>query len=39
MKTYNIWRSTYTNQTYEMPTDWVPQFGGWELIGSIVREG
>ena len=39
MKTYNLWKSTYTQQTYEMDVDWMPQFGGWELIGTITREG
>lgn len=37
MKTYNIWKSVYTNIVYEMPVDWLPQFGGWELIGTIER--
>ena len=35
----NLWKSTITNTIYEMPIDWVPQFGGWELIGTIEKEG
>lgn len=35
----NLWKSTITNTIYEMPIDWVPQFGGWELIGTIKKEG
>ena len=30
----NIWMSEYTGETFEMPTDWLPQFGGWGLIGT-----
>ena len=30
----NIWMSEYSGKTYEMPIDWVPQFGGWVLIGT-----
>ncbi len=36
-KLYNLWKSTYTNEIYEMPTDWLPQFGGWELVGTIEK--
>ena len=35
MKKYNLWRSTYTNQTYKMDLDWLPKYGGWELIGTF----
>lgn len=35
----NLWKSTITNTIYEMPIDWVPQFGGWELVGTIEKEG
>lgn len=35
MKKYNLWKSTYTNEVYKMPIDWMPQFGGWELIGTV----
>ena len=38
MKKMNLWRSTLTNVVYEMPIDWLPQFGGWELVGTIVKE-
>ncbi len=35
----NIWKSTYTGNTYEIPVeqDYVPQFGGWEFIGTVNR--
>jgi len=36
-KMYNLWRSTYTNEIYEMPTDWLPKFDGWELVGTIEK--
>ena len=35
--TMNIWRSVYTGETYEMPIDWLPAFGGWELVGTIEK--
>lgn len=35
----NLWKSTLTNQVYEMPIDWLPKFGGWELVGTIEKEG
>lgn len=38
MKKINIWKSLYTNELYEMPIDWLPQFGGWELVETIVKE-
>ena len=34
----NIWRSIYTGCTYEMPIDWMPEFGGWELIGTVKKQ-
>ena len=37
MKLYNIWKSIPTGCTYEMPVDWMPQFGGWELVGTVLR--
>lgn len=37
MKKYNLWKSIYTNEVYEMPVDWLPKFGGWELIGTIEK--
>lgn len=37
MKTYNLWKSVYTGEVYEMDVDWLPQFGGWELIGTIEK--
>ena len=37
MKTYNLWMSVYTGKIYEMETDWLPQFGGWELVGTIEK--
>ena len=33
----NLWKSVYTNNVYEMPLDWMPQFGGWELIGTVEK--
>lgn len=33
----NLWKSIYTGKVYEMPVDWVPQFGGWELVGTIEK--
>ena len=35
--TMNIWKSVYTGETYEMPVDWLPTFGGWELVGTIEK--
>ena len=34
---YNLWKSTYTGQIYKIPVDvdFLPKFGGWELIGTI----
>ncbi len=37
MKKYNLWKSIYTDEIYEMPVDWLPKFGGWELIGTIEK--
>lgn len=34
----NLWKSIYTNQIYRAPVDWLPKFGGWELIGTIIVE-
>ena len=39
MKKYNLWKSTITGQIYEMPLDFLPQFGRWELVGTIEKEG
>jgi len=33
----NLWRSTYTGEIYEMPLDWMPKYGGWELIGTVTK--
>lgn len=38
MKQINIWRSTITGALVEAPIDFIPQFGGWELIGTITKE-
>ena len=35
---YNVWQPTYTGECYNMPIDWLPQFGGWELIMTITVE-
>ena len=37
MKFVNIWKSTPSGMVYEMPTDWLPRFGGWELLGTEER--
>lgn len=37
MKKFNLWKSEYTSEIYEMPTDWAPKFGGWVLIGTIEK--
>ena len=34
----NLWRSTLTGTIVEAPTDFIPSFGGWELIGTITKE-
>ena len=34
----NLWKSEYTNEVYEMPTDWMPQYDGWQLIGTIEKD-
>lgn len=34
----NVWKSIYTGQEYEMPMDWMPKFGGWELIGTVEKQ-
>ena len=38
MKQINIWRSTITGTLVEAPIDFIPQFGGWELIRTITKE-
>lgn len=35
MKKYNLWKSIPSGQVYKMDLDWVPRFGGWELIGTV----
>lgn len=37
MKKVNLWKSIYSEQVYEMPLDWMPKFGGWELVGTITK--
>lgn len=37
MKKMNLWKSLYTNKIYEMPLDWLPKYGGWELIGTVEK--
>lgn len=34
----NLWKSIYTGKIYEMPVDWIPQFDGWELVGTIEKK-
>lgn len=31
----NVWKSVYTGCLYEMPTEWLPKFGGWELVDTL----
>lgn len=38
MKKFNLWKSEYTGEIYEMPKDWLPKFGGWVLIGTIEKQ-
>lgn len=33
----NIWKSIYTGCLYEMPIDWLPKFGGWQLVATIEK--
>jgi len=33
----NLWKSTLSGVVYEMPADWLPQFGGWELVGTVQK--
>ena len=33
----NLWRSVYTGEVHEAPVDWLPKFGGWELVGTIIK--
>lgn len=35
---YNLWKSVYTGVVYEISTDWLPQYGGWELVGTIIKQ-
>lgn len=35
MKKYNLWKSILSDQVYKMDLDWMPRFGGWELIGTV----
>ena len=37
MKIMNLWKSVHTNMVYEMPVDWLPRYGGWELVGTIEK--
>ncbi len=37
MTVMNLWKSVYTNIVYEMPVDWLPTHGGWELVGTIEK--
>ena len=39
MKKFNRWLSVPTGTIYEMETDWLPKFGGWELVGTVQHEG
>lgn len=37
-KTYNLWKSDYSEKIYKMDTDWMPKFKGWTLIGTVEEE-
>ena len=32
---YNLWRDTYSGNIVKVPADIIPQFGGWELVGTV----
>ena len=34
----NLWKSVYTGNVYEMPTDWMPKHAGWELVGTVEKK-
>jgi len=34
----NIWKSTITGCEVEAPVDFLPDFGGWELIATVEKE-
>lgn len=33
---YNIWKSLYTGEIYTLPVSFVPKYGGWELVRTII---
>lgn len=33
----NLWYSDHTGNTYEMPVDWIPQYDGWQLVGTVEK--
>ena len=35
MKKWNLWKSEYTGWVYPQPTDLLPKYGGWTIIGTI----
>ena len=37
MKKYNVWKSTITGAIYEMPLDFIPQYEGWEFMGTVEK--
>lgn len=37
MKKLNVWKSIYTGAIYKAPVDWLPSYGGWELIGTVTE--
>lgn len=39
MKQVNLWKSVYTGHVVEAPIDFLPQFDGWVLVGTITKEG
>ena len=35
---YNFWKNTYTGTITPMDKDWMPMFGGWELVHEETYE-
>ncbi len=35
MKKWNLWKSEYTGWVYPQPTDLLPKYGGWTIIGTV----
>lgn len=35
MKKWNLWKSEYTGWVYPQPTDLLPKYGGWTIVGTV----